>query len=86
VILAELEAAYRVAEASGNAAPMVQASLGRAKVAGLLVGRTENESLTATITSADHAGAIGKQLPNLGFSKSRPLLILLSLPQPSQLL
>jgi phage terminase small subunit len=55
VILAELEAAYRVAEASGNAAAMVQASLGRAKVAGLLVERTENKNLTATITPADQA-------------------------------
>jgi phage terminase small subunit len=55
VILAELEAAYRVAEASGNAAAMVQASLGRAKVAGLLVERTENKNLTATVTPADQA-------------------------------
>jgi phage terminase small subunit len=55
VILAELEAAYRVAEASGNAAAMVQASLGRAKVAGILVERTENKNLTATVTPADQA-------------------------------
>jgi hypothetical protein len=34
---------------------MVQASLGRAKVAGILVERTENKNLTATITPADQA-------------------------------